>query len=144
MDRSSMFKWRTVTIALLGWTITGCVTRSDLVDLRNEVDWKLKSAANEVRTIRTKLEALQTKREETAAAVQSALEDVRKELREVRQERAAFNANLQRLDTLSKTLLRNYQLEAQTLRAHLNDIDQMAKDLEAFSDGDKVSSKMEK
>jgi outer membrane murein-binding lipoprotein Lpp len=139
-----MFKWRTVTIALLGWTITGCVTRSDLVDLRNEVDWKLKSAANEVRTIRTKLEALQTKREETAAAVQSALEDVRKELREVRQERAAFNANLQRLDTLSKTLLRNYQLEAQTLRAHLNDIDQMAKDLEAFSDGDKVSSKMEK
>jgi DNA repair ATPase RecN len=139
-----MFKWRTVTIALLGWTITGCVTRSDLVDLRNEVDWKLKSATNEVRTIRTKLEALQTKRDETAAAVQSALEDVRKELREVRQERAAFNANLQRLDTLSKTLLRNYQLEAQTLRAHLNDIDQMAKDLEAFSDGDKVSSKMEK
>jgi chromosome segregation ATPase len=62
------------------------------------------------------------------------LSDVRKRVVEAQQDRVALTTAVQRLHTLSRTLLRRYQLEMDGLRGHLREMEQLAKDLEPFAD----------
>ena len=80
------------------------------------------------------LEDMMAKHALEMTTVRTELSDVRKRVVDAQQDRVAFSTAVQRLHTVSRTLLRQYQLEMEGLRQHLREIEEMAKDLEPYAD----------
>jgi len=169
-----------ILAAMLMVQTLGCVTKGDLAKVRQELAANMRTARQDVHSLRGTLESVQSKAQQegtTTATFEARLKtlereqeviseevvsqlgamkkviedlmakrvlegetyrreltDLNKRISDVQQDRAALTTNLQRVQVLGRALLRTYQLQVEGLRAHLKDIDQLAKELEPFAD----------
>jgi chromosome segregation ATPase len=172
------FSMSVSTLVLFG--TVGCATRSDLAKLRQGVESDVKSARNEVRILRGKVDDVQTrtkqettvashveetvkalgaklevlgdelisqtaaarkavdemevKRDEEMESVYTELRRLKQQLADTQQERSVINTNMQRMQALIRSLIQRYHTQMENLRAHLQEIEQAARDLEPFAD----------
>jgi septal ring factor EnvC (AmiA/AmiB activator) len=138
-------RWRMVlnmlAPAVLLLDTMGCVTKSDLSKLRQDVASDVRTTTQEVRTLRGKLEKLQTSSKDERTSVTTLEEDLKvlkTKLDVVSDELIAQTATMQkaldRLQAFTNTLVRAYRLQLEGVREHAKDIEQVVKELERYAE----------